>query len=1170
LAITLVNIQFKGMHLFALCKYPSVLPFGSMAGKPKLCSKNRAIHCVAMGLKVMKITAVILLATCLQAAAAGYGQKVTISEKDAPVEKIFSLIRKQTGFQFLYANQVLAQARKVTIQVKNAELEDVLAATFNGQPFEYHIKDKTIIVRMRVAPASMSAAAGIPQPPVDVRGRVVNENGDPVEGVSVSVKGTSIATSTNSNGEFSLKGVEENGTLVFTSVNIESFETRINKRSFIDVALQTKVSSMKEVVVNKGYYTEKKRFATGNVSSVKARDIEMQPVNNPLLTLQGRVPGIAITQSTGIAGGGIKVRIQGQNSLNSGNDPLYVIDGVPYVSQALPDFSGVGGVLGDNGNTAPDATAGANPLSFINPADIESIEVLKDADATSIYGSRAAAGAILITTKRGKAGQTSVNVNVQNGWGKVANFMDLLNTEQYLEMRREAYSNDGVAVPTRSSNPFASNYDFTVWDQSRYTDWQKVLLGGTAHYFDAQSSVSGGSNNTQFLIGVGYHRETTVFPSDLKDQKYSLHFNVSHASNNKRLQIQLSGNYLIDNNDLVIKDLTENAIKLAPVAPDLYNADGLLNWEPLQDGTSTWLNPLSFLLNKYNRKTNNLLSNLSISYEIAKNLSIKGSFGYTNLGTDEIVVYPNSALPPDRRQNTNRLGLYGTGNINSWIVEPQLQYKTAMRNIKIEALVGSTFLERNSNSKQILGSGYNSDVVIEDINSAASISVYSPTITSVYKYSAIFARLNFNVSDKYILNLTARRDGSSRFGSENLFHNFGAAALAWLFSNEDFISESIPFISYGKLRASIGTTGNDQIGDYRFMSLYTPVSVQTPFQGANGIAPLGLPNPYLQWEETKKIQGGIELGFINDRILLDVNYYHNRSSNQLQPYSLPILTGNNSIQINFPATVDNTGWEFSLNTMNIKGQKFSWSSYINLTLPKNKLKAYQDLEKSSVANTYVIGEPIPISKSYQFDGIDPSTGLFVVLDKNGMGVAGPVNVKDAGVLNITAPSLFGGFENKFKYGGFELDVLFQYVKQQAPNYKLGTQPGRFTSDIYGEVIIANQPSTVLNRWQKQGDEGFFQKFSSSYPIAVRTAYNNARQSTISFSDASFLRLKNASLSWQIPTRWKRSAHLQNARIYVQGQNLLTFTDYVGLDPESATILNLPPLRVITVGVQVGF
>lgn len=1153
------------MHLFALCKYPSVLPFGAgMAGKPKLCSKNRAIHCIAMGLKVMKITAVILLTTCLQAAAAGYGQKVTISEKDAPVEKIFSLIRKQTGFQFLYANQVLADARKVTIQVKNAELEDVLAATFNGQPFEYHIKDKTIVVRMRVGPQAV-----VEQPPIDVRGRVVNENGDPVEGVSVSVKGTSIATSTNSLGEFYLKGVEENATLVFTSVNTEVFEARINKRSFMDVAVQNKITSMKEVVVNKGYYTEKKRFATGNVSSVKARDIEKQPVNNPLLTLSGRVPGIVVTQSTGIAGGGIKVRIQGQNSLNSGNDPLYVVDGVPYVSQGMPTFSTTGGILGDNGNTAPDNAGGANPLSFINPADIESIEVLKDADATSIYGSRAAAGAILITTKRGKAGVTSVNVNVQNGWGKVANFMDLLNTEQYLEMRSEAYRNDGVAIPTSANTPTASNYDFTAWDQNRYTDWQKELLGGTAHYFDVQSSVSGGNNNTQILIGGGYHRETTVFPSDLSDQKYSLHFNVSHASNNKRLQILLSGNYLIDNNDLVIRDLTEIAIKLAPTAPDLYNSDGTLNWAPLGNGTSTWINPLSFLLNKYNRKTNNLLGNLSISYEILNNLTIKSSFGYTNLSTDEIVENPRAALPPELRQSSNRIGLYGSGDINSWIAEPQLQYKKAIGKVKMEALVGSTFLEKNSSSKQIMGSGYNSDVVIKDINSAATISVYSPTITSIYKYSALFARLNFNVSDKYIVNLTARRDGSSRFGSANLFHNFGSAAAAWLFSNEDFIRESLPFISYGKLRGSIGTTGNDQIGDYRFMSLYTPVSVQTPFQGATGLAPLGLPNPYLQWEETKKIQGGIELGFINDRILLDVNYYHNRSSNQLQPYSLPIITGNNSIQINFPATVQNTGWEFSLNTTNIKGTKFSWSSFINLTLPKNKLIEYQDLEKSSFANRYVVGEPLSAGKSFEFAGVDPATGLFVVLDKNGMVNPTPES-KDAGILNISAPSLFGGFENKFQYSGFELDVLFQYVKQQAPNYKLGTQPGRLVSDIFGGTIIGNQPTTVLARWQKPGDEVSFQKFSASYPAPVRTPYNNARASTLAFSDASFVRLKNVALSWQIPVRWKQAAHLQNARLYVQGQNLLTFTDYVGLDPESTGILNLPPLRVITFGVQIGF
>lgn len=1151
------------MHLFALCKYPSVLPFGAgMAGKPKLCSKNRAFHCVAMGLKVMKITAVILLATCLQAAAAGYGQKVTISEKDAPVEKIFSLIRKQTGFQFLYANQVLAQARKVTIQVKNAELEDVLATTCYGQPFEYHIKDKTIIVRMRAEPASMSAADAA-QPPVDVRGRVVNENGDPVEGVSVSVKGTSIVTSTNANGEFSLKGVEENATLVFTSVNTEVFEARISKRSFMDVALQNKITSMREVVVNKGYYTEKKMFATGNVSTVKGKDIQNQPVNNPLLALVGRVPGVTVEQQTGFANSGVLVRVQGRNSINSGLEPLYVIDGVPYLQTGLPTLSSASLVLGSSGTVG----SGGNPLSFINPGDIESIDILKDADATAIYGSRGANGVILITTKKGNAGKTSFNVNVRSGWGRVVDKVDLLNTEQYLEMRKEGYNNDGLPVPNESTTPNNNNYDLTVWDQSRYTDWQKELLGGTARYTDAQFNISGGNNNTQFLIGAGYHKETTVFPGSYSDRKGSIHINVNHGSNDQKFKTQVSLTYVVDNNQIPQTDITQYAIKIAPNAPELYNEDGTLNWQPLANGTSTWINPLAYLQSRYTNKVNNVIGNAMLSYQILPKLIIKSSFGYTRIQSDEVATSPLTATRPELRPNTNRGAGYSNGSNESWIIEPQATYQLNIAKGVLEVLAGGSFQQNNANRQQFQGLGYSSDLLMNDIRAASTVTVQS-SLASIYKYNAVFGRLNYNLLDKYVVNVTARRDGSSRFGPENLFNNFWGIAGSWLFSKEKLLS-NLSWLEFGKLRVSYGTSGNDQIGDYKFMNLYSPYTsgIGIPYQGVTVLSPAGHTNPYLQWEATRKLQFGLDVGLLHDRLQLNVNYYMNRSSNLLVNNKLSAITGFDNINRNFEGVVENSGWEFALSTTNVKSRNFSWITNINFTVPIHNgyLKSFPNLANTVYANQYTVGKSLYDVKSYHSWGVDPTTGKYQFEDANGNVTFSPTTTDLISYRNTTAQLLFGGMQNTLRYKRFELDFTFQFVKKDANKF-LGDDPGLFV----GVSNQGNEPVVVLDRWQKTGEEKDVQRFTGSGLIDLRIARSNYFSSDGVLTDASFTRLTNMSLSYQLDDKWARRVYLQNARVFVQGQNLFTITSYNGLNPATTSSSILPPLQVITVGAGITF
>ena len=1062
-------------------------------------------------------------------------------------------IRKQTGYDFFYSQGIMENAKPVNINLSKVNIEKALEICFKDQPLMYTIENKIVTIREKEVSFLDKVIARFQT--IDVRGRVVDSLGNGLSGASVNVKGGRGSTLTNANGDFQLNHIADDATIVVSYLGYITREVPAKNIATIQLAQST--SKLDEIHVI-AYGITSKRLATNNSSGITAKDIETQPINNPLLALAGRTPGVMVTQASGLAGSAVTVEIQGRNSITKGNAPFYVVDGSPYSSNVLPTINDVLGITSSNG--AADVGTG-NPFSYLNPSDIESIEVLKDADATAIYGSRAANGAILITTKKGKSGSTKVEATIKNGVGQVAHKMKLLNTGQYLMMRKEAYANDGNILPTPTTGTkSSSNYDLTVWDQNQYTDWQEKLIGNTSHYSDTQTSISGGSNQTTFRINGGYHRETTVFPGEFSDVKASVGINVNHQSSNQKFKLQFSANYLKDNNQLTNKDLTNVALTLPPNAPLLYKLDGSLNWERIEtnsvakDSISTWTNPLSSLLSLYQIKANNLISNLDLSYTILKGLTFKTNLGYSSLTTAEYSTAPLIMFKPESRANNSRGAGYSNGLITNWIIEPQLTYNFYIGRGKVDILTGTTFQNKKSDLVQLSGSGYSSDLVLKDIKSASEVRIGDQRILSDYKYSAFFGRINYNFDNRYIVNLTARRDGSSRFGHENQFHNFGAVGAAWLFSSEDFLKDQLSILSFGKLKGSYGTTGNDQIGDYAFLNLYNIVNGDVPYGGFNGLAPDGHSNPYLQWELTKKLQGGIDLGFFNDKILLGINYFRNRSSNELLNYSLPNITGFPSILINFPATVQNTGWEISLSTTNIKQSSFSWHSYFNLTLPKNKLIQFPDLETSTYANILVVGHAINVQKAYSMNGVNPETGLWEYNSRDGKIINPPSFANDRIAIIDVNPKAFGGFQNTFSYKGFDLDFLFQFVKQKSKDFYLGPN-----NTIGG---VSNEPIQILNRWQKIGDQANYQKFTRNRTIT------NAGNSDFNYRDASFIRLKNLSLSWTLPDQWITPAKLQHCRVFVQGQNLLTFTNYIGLDPENYSNQSLPPLRVITFGLQV--
>jgi len=961
----------------------------------------------------------------------------------------------------------------------------------------------------------------------------INDGINPLPGVTVAVKGQQKTVISDFDGKFTIMA-SPTDILIFTYMGFKTLTIPVAGRSIINIEMQEDATALQEVKINAGYYSVKESERTGSISKITFKDIEKQPVTNVLATMQGRMAGVNIIQNSGVSGGGFDIQIRGQNSLRAdGNNPMYIIDGVPYASDAIGSFY--------TSSTTPRQTS---PLNSINPGDIESIEVLKDADATAIYGSRGANGVVLITTKKGKEGKTHFTANVSNGFGQVTRFMDLMNTEQYLQMRREAYANDGI-----TDYP-ADAYDINgTWDQNHETDWQKVLIGGTANYTTVQSSVSGGSAQTQFLLSGNYSKETTVFPGDFEYVKANMHVNLNHASENKKFRINFTGGYTAQDNILPPTDLTREAVTLAPNAPVLYDAGGNLNWEQ-----NTFNNPLGSLEGKFKSMTYDLIANSLLSYELVEGLMLKSSFGFSDLRHDETNTQPSTMYNPGYGLGSESSLIFeNKTNRKSWIIEPQLHWNQKIGKGKIEALVGSTFQQQTGNQIVTMGSGFSSNSQIDNPGSAAYYAVQSSN-QSVYKYQAFFGRANFSWMERYIVNVTGRRDGSSRFGPGNQFATFGAVGAAWLFGNEAFIKNNVDFLSFGKLRGSYGTTGNDQIGDYQYLDTYSTSG--NTYQSMSGLSPTRLFNPNFGWETNKKLEFALETGFLNDRIFTTFGWYRNRSSSQLVGIPLPGTTGFTSLQSNLDATVQNTGVEISIRTVNIRNSNFSWITSLNFTQARNELLSFHNLEGSPYRYQYVIGQPLNITKVYHYIGLDPQTGVYQFEDVNGDGMI--TSADDRKTIKDLNPQFYGGLQNQLHYGPVQLDFLFQFVKQENfnPTFMFG-MPGTMT----------NQPVAVVDHWQQSGDSAPYQVYSSGINSTIQRANTRHAQSDAGISDASYIRLKNISLSYDLPERWTKK---MKCRLSLQGQNMLTLTKYKGADPEFKTAGFLPPLHIYTTSLQMTF
>lgn len=1079
----------------------------------------------------MKLTVFILLLGCLQASAFVHAQSITLSLNKAPFSSFIKEVEEQTGYRFVYLKEQMEKASAVTLHVVNSPLLEVLNLSFKDQPLDFTIEDKLIIIRNK----KLQQPA---LPVIELRGRVVNREGEPMAGISIRLKNGSKATVTDESGEFTLREIDGSAILEISGAEIEKMEVPVNGRQYLTITVKIKVSNLDQVIVM-AYGQTTQRLNTGNITKVTAEEIERQPVSNPLAALQGRVPGMVVTQTSGVPGSAFKVEIRGRSSLDlslSRNDPLFIIDGVPF-----EQGNGAYNQLTSSASMPLNTTQGGlSPMHNVNISDIESIEVLKDADATAIYGSRGANGVILITTKKGRSGSLKTNLSFMQGWSKVTRTMDMLDTEQYIAMRKEAFANDGIAL-TQLNAP-----DVILWDTTRYTDFKKLLIGRTAQTTNLQASLSAGNEHMNFLLSGNFLRQNNIFSRELFDTRAGFHMLVGYVSDNKKLVLQFSSNFSSDNNRLLTTDLT-GYINTIPNLK-LYESDGSLAWQEkgiYYNRLQTITNPLSLLERKYRSLSNNLTSNLNLGYNITNTLILKTVLGYNQFTSEEISINPSTSYQPN-------LGLlpsanFANGNLKSWIVEPQLQFRKQWGNQhNLTILTGATLQQKNYDSKIIEATQYSNDLLLETPEAAGFLKS-SRTYTH-YNYGAVFGRAQYDFKKTYLISLSGRRDGSSRFGPVNRYANFASMGIAWIFSKEPFIQQNIKWLSHGKIRGSYGVTGNDQIGDYQYLDLWRATSL---YQGVPGLEPNTLYNSNYSWERNRKAELAVEMELI-ERIFFSASFYRNRSSNQLISYQLPSQTGFSSIIKNFPALVENKGWEIMLNAYLIKNHDFSWNLSGNITFPRNKLIEFPNLETSSYRSNLKIGESVNSYTGSKFLRLDPATGVYIFEQ--------PIIYEFRGSLD---PKWYGGLQNNLHFGNWKLSFLFEFRKQLGRNYLHVVRsmlPGR----------PYNQPTIVMNRWQKPGDETAVQMFTNRPTGPAGIAANYLGNSDGIYSDASFIRMKNILLSFDFSVNWAKGQRSQQASLFVSAQNLFVLTQYKGSDPESQNLYALPPLRTIAIGIQLNF
>ncbi len=1132
--------------------------------------------------RVMKLTALLLTVVLIHVHASSSAQSVTLSGKDVSLTTVFAAIKQQTGYVVFYNRDMLNGARPVSFDVRDMPLHELLDLLFKEQPVGYVIQDKTIILSRKIPqPVYPEAQTGTP-----VSGKIVAEDNVPIPGVTVRIAGTNRGTTTGGDGVFRIE-VNYDEELQMSAIGYEPLRLRVKKGNIDELVLvspaknsragdaiivpnavnailrMSRTSSQLDEIQIKPYGITSRRLTTGNIISVKGKDLELQPVMNIHQALEGRVPGLVITPSSGNSAAPLKMEIRGRSVLNGTMlvEPLYVIDGVPFNTleihplrkREMSNGSVQAGITNTNGE---------NPLLFLNPRDIESIDVLKDADATAIYGSRGANGVILITTRKNKQGETSFNLSINRGTTSIPRYLPLMNTKQYLDVRREAHMLSGT-TPTIYNAP-----DLMLWDTTSYTDWQRELIG-TGNQTNVDARLSGGLLNTSYTVGFNFYDQKELMNNGGKNQRSAFYVNLNHISSNQKLRINaVSRLSMTDVEAVSINNITA----LPPNAPDIYLPNGDFNFVPWR---GEWMSnfPHSSLKQPSESKSHVAMTSLSVNYEIIRGLSFATTAGYSFNQNKNIMMGPAASQDPFYAPGA--IAYYGNSNSSQWTLEPQLSYQAPISRGMLNVQAGGSMQEVRGNSLTQIGMGYANDELLRSVTNAQMSMTYDGQ--GQYRYMGLFGILGFRWDEKYMINLNARRDGSSRFGPGRQFGNFGSLGLAWIASSEPWLKSALPaFVSTVKLRASAGLTGSDGIGDYEYLSRWgsffgsssTNGTKLYPYNGVPGFHSIRAPVQDFQWGSTSKTEAALLLGFLEDRISVEASFYRDRSGKQLTSITLPEYTGFGSILGNWDAVIQNSGVEIAAQGSVVRNNDWNVNLWFNFSRNRNILAEYPGLENSAYASQYMIGKPLQIVYLLRYTGVNPATGDYSFEDRNkdgmitrtGSGKIPQDAQDDRYIEKDLSPRYYGGFGMNTSYLGWSLNVSFAYRSQIARN--------PFTTLELGQMRNGMLPKEVeQHHWRKPGDQAQYARYTTfSNPNSTLMAMSDG-----GYTNASYLKFTNVALAYSLPGKLLRRLRLKGASVSVQTQNLFTFTSYIGVDPVIQDINNASPIpRTISSNLSLTF
>lgn len=983
-----------------------------------------------------------------------------------------------------------------------------------------------------------------------LKGRIVDVNEKPLIGATIIASNSQHGTVTDANGHFRLQLNAKKWpvTLTIRYLGYEKKEVRVstaNKTDIGTIVMHEDGYSLNDVVVV-GYGQQSRKKLTGAVSKVKGDVVSEATQDAPILALRGNAAGVYVKQASGVPGGGnSKIVVRGVSTLTGSTGPLYIVDGVPLNSNPEnPIAYNSTGVLG-----LPDE------LSLINPSDIESIEILKDADATAIYGTRGSNGVVLITTKKGHEGRVKVNLKMSATAQFMSKRLDFLNTEEWVALRKKAFESDKAKGIVTDDDMTAAKFpDLTVWDQHKTYDWQDLLFGNTAWGTDVQLNVSGGNKNTSFLVSGAYYNSETVSVGDDDYTRWTARSNIQHHSDDCRLHLDAGFSV----SKLVMKaDAAGSGYSAVVSQPNMppYDENGDPYWL-LENANHTA--PLRILNYEGSNDATSLNASFNTSYRLWDQLTAKVSMGYNYSSSNQQQIYPRDYYHPLSTTAYNQARYFDL-NTSTFIVEPQITYNRNILGGKADFLLGATYQDSETRALLLYGQRYPGDIFLKDASAASLINYHENPATQT-KSASFFGRITYDYQDRYLFNGTFRRDGSSRFGANNRYGNFYSVGLGWLFSNEKFIKDRLKWFSYGKLRLSLGRTGNDGIADYEYMTKYSTSNY--PYEGSVGIVPQNLANDDLHWETTDKFDVGLELGFFNDRLLFTANYYHNTSKDLLTRNYLPSQTGFGYVMSNLNAEIVNKGWEFELNTQSIKTKDFRWTTQFTLTIPRNKLTRFDNLENSGYYNTYVIGESVNVIKGYKYKGVNNQTGIPEVEDVNDDGKISSAD--DYQIIGNREPIYYAGLTNTLQWKGFTLDFNLYYRNMP---YEYG-----YLWIFYYPIGMSENVTREManNYWTTPGVDAKYPGLTTTSASDIYNAYYRyLSYSDAAYSTGSYLRLQNIRLAYDFQPRTIRCLGLSALQLYIQAKNLFTITNYDAYDPETATNA-VPPMQSVIFGMNITF